>query len=333
MKKGGDEMKRPMFALAAAAALLAGLVIGGRGAQANTALVLDFEGLGNLERILNFYDGGYGGFGSGPGPGYGISFGPDALALIDADAGGSGNFANEPSANTIAFFLTGPGVVMNVNDGFTTGFSFFYTSAREGSVTVYDGPNGTGNVLATVPVEKQYNTCGESGDPSGAFACWDPVGVTFSGTAFSVNFGGSWNQTGFDDITLGSATPGEEVLGAQEIGIDIKPGSDRNSINPKSKGVIPVAILGSATFDVATVDVTALTFGPDGATPAHDLTDPAVYADHLQDVNSDGLMDLVTHYRTQDTGIAKGDTEACVAGETTGGVVIFGCDTIKTVGK
>ncbi len=61
-------MKRPMFALAVAAALLAGLVIGGRGAQASNSLVLDFEGLGNLERILNFYDGGYGGFGSGPGP-------------------------------------------------------------------------------------------------------------------------------------------------------------------------------------------------------------------------------------------------------------------------
>ena len=325
-------MKRPMFAFAAAAALLVGLIVGGRGAQASTALVLDFEGLGNLERILDFYDGGYGGYGSGPGPAYGISFGPDALALIDADAGGSGNFANEPSANTIAFFLTGPGVVMNVNDGFTAGFSFFYTSARVGTVTVYDGPNGTGNMLASVPVEKQYNTCGAP-DPTGAFSCWTPVGVTFSGTAFSVNFGGSWNQTGFDDITLGSATPGEEVLGAEEIDIDIKPGSDRNSINPKGKGVIPVAILGSASFDVTSVDVTTLTFGPDGATPDHDLTDPTVYADHLQDVNSDGFMDLVTHYRTQDTGIAKGHTEACVAGETTGGVAIFGCDAIKTVGK
>ena len=321
-----------MLALAVAAALLAGLIVGGRGAQANTALVLDFEGLGNLERILDFYDGGLGGFGSGPGPDYGISFGPDALALIDADAGGSGNFANEPSANTIAFFLTGPGVVMNVNNGFTTGFSFYYTSAQVGTVTVYDGPNGTGNLLASVPVERQYNTCGAP-DPTGAFSCWTAVGVTFSGTAFSVNFGGVWNQTGFDDITLGSATPGEEVLGAEEIDIDIKPGSDRNSINPNSKGVIPVAILGSASFDVTTVDVTTLTFGPDGATPAHDLTDPSVYADHLQDVNGDGFMDLVSHYRTQDTGIAKGDTEACVAGATTGGVAIFGCDASKTVGK
>jgi hypothetical protein len=332
-----------MFALAAAAALLAGLIVGRQDAQASNSLVLDFEGLGNLERILDFYDGGFGGFGSGPGPDFGISFGPDALALIDADAGGSGNFANEPSANTIAFFLTGPGVVMNVENGFTTGFSFFYTSARVGTVTVFDGPNGTGNVLATAPVEAQYNTCGAAGDPGGSFACWDPVGVTFSGTAFSVNFGGSWNQTGFDDITLGSATPGEEEPGAEEPGaeepgaeeieIDIKPGSDRNSINPNSKGVIPVAILGSSSFDVTTVDVTTLAFGPDGASPAHDLTDPTVYADHLQDVNGDDFTDLVSHYRTQDTGIAKGDTEACLTGEATGDVAIWDCDAIKTVGK
>ena len=322
-----------MFALAAAAALLVGLIVGGRDAQASTTLVLDFEGLGNLERILDFYDGGFGGYGSGPGPDYGILFGPDALALIDADAGGSGNFANEPSANTIAFFLTGPGVVMNVKNGFTPGFSFFYTSARVGTVTVFDGPNGTGNVLAAVPVEKQYNTCGAP-DPTGAFSCWTPVGVTFSGTAFSVNFGGVWNQTGFDDITLGSATPGEEETEFEiALTIDIKPGSDRNSINPNSKGVIPVAILGSASFDVTTLDVNTLAFGPDGVTPSHDLTDPVVYADHLQDVNNDGFTDLVSHYPTQDTGIAKGDTEASLTGGTTGDVATYGYDAIKTVGK
>jgi hypothetical protein len=170
--------------------------------------VLNFEGLADGERILDYYDGGFGSFGSGPGPDFDIIFGPDALALIDADAGGSGNFANEPSQDTIAFFLTGPGVVMNVPNGFTTGFSFFYSSGRSGQVTVYDGLHGTGNVLAVIPVVAQGATCGAGGDPTGFFACWDPVGVTFSGTAYSVNFGGVANQTGFDEITLESEFPG-----------------------------------------------------------------------------------------------------------------------------
>ncbi len=116
-------MKRWIFGIAGAVAVvLVGLIGGGPGAQANTTVVLDFEGVGNLEQILDFYDGGYGGYGSGPGPDYGITFGPDALALVDADAGGNGNFANAPSGNTISFFLTGPGVVMNLKNGFTTCF-------------------------------------------------------------------------------------------------------------------------------------------------------------------------------------------------------------------
>jgi hypothetical protein len=69
-------------------------------------------------------------------------------------------------------------------------------------------------------------------------------------------------------------------------------------------------------FDATNADVTSLGFGPFAAYPAHDLTDQLVYQDHLQDVNSDSLPDLVSHYRCGDTGIAAGDTEACLTGYT-----------------
>jgi len=115
------------------------------------------------------------------------------------------------------------------------------------------------------------------------------------------------------------------------LDIDIKPGSWPNSINTKNKGVIPVAILGSDVFDVTTVDVTTLVFGPTGASPAHDLTDPLVYADHLQDVNSDGYMDLVSHYATQEAGFAVGDTEGCIDGSTLSAAPIHGCDAVRIV--
>ena len=116
------------------------------------------------------------------------------------------------------------------------------------------------------------------------------------------------------------------------ISLDIKPDGFPNSINPYSRGVVPVAILGSATFDVTAVDVTTLRFGPDAATPAHNLNDSFTYNDHLRDVNFDGYPDLVSHYMTRQTGIACEDESATLTGATLDGQLIEGSDSIRTVG-
>ena len=116
------------------------------------------------------------------------------------------------------------------------------------------------------------------------------------------------------------------------VAIDIKPGSDPNSINPRSKGKIPVAILSTNTaagesvdFDATQVDSTTIRFGPDGANIAHSNG-------HVEDVDSDGDADLVLHFESQETGIACGDTEATLTGATFGGVGVTGTDAVNTVG-
>jgi len=203
-------------------AAIAGAAMFGASVAAHAGtVVLNFVGLQDGESILNYYNGGFGGSGSGPGPHDGITFSVNSLASISDTDGGTGNFANAPSS-TVAFFLSGGADTMDVPAGFTTGFSFFYASASNqvtgspGSVQVYSGLDGTGSLLASL-------TLPDTTDP---YNVWAPIGVTFSGTAESVNFGGGANFIGFDNITLGSATAGSApepaslaLLGAGLLGL------------------------------------------------------------------------------------------------------------------
>jgi hypothetical protein len=132
---------------------------------------------------------------------------------------------------------------------------------------------------------------------------------------YDSNMDGALNFTQFYG-TRGPCTPVVEI--------DIKPGSDPNSINTDARGVIPVAILTTEDFDAATVDVDSVRFGPAEAEKRHKQA-------HVEDVDGDGDLDLLLHFRTQDTGIALGDTEACVTGQTYDGVPIEGCDSVRTV--
>ena len=185
--------------------VLAGAVALALASSAQAApFTLTFEGAGDEAQLLNFYNGGTDSLGNS-GTNYQVGFGANALSLIDADAGGTGNFANEPTPNTVLFFLTGS-AVLNYAPGFTTGFSFYYTSAFSAVVNVYDGLDATGNLLASIDLGANYNTnC--TGDPSGNFCHWDIASAAFAGTAYSVDFGGTVNQVGYDNITFGSTDP------------------------------------------------------------------------------------------------------------------------------
>ena len=106
--------------------------------------------------------------------------------------------------------------------------------------------------------------------------------------------------------------------------LDIKPGSPHNPINPKSHGLLPVAVLTTRHFDATTVNPRSVTLGPQGAREAHNKG-------HREDVNGDGAADLVLHFRTQETGLQCGETTATLRGETVSGQQIHRADAIKTV--
>ncbi len=95
--------------------------------------------------------------------------------------------------------------------------------------------------------------------------------------------------------------------------IDIKPGSRENPINTKSEGKIPVAILSTRDWSApANVDRDRrlLTFGHDGTEQSLAFCD-----EDAQDVNNDGLPDLVCHFSTQLTGFQVGDTVGILNGK------------------
>ena len=168
-------------------------------------ILLDFEGLKDSEEILDFYNGGTGSLGSS-GTNYGVSFSPNSLAITESGPGS--NLGGLPTPETGSFFLGGSANTMNVAGGFDTGLSFYYSAPfSPGFVNIYDGLDGTGTLLATInlpttPDGASVPACnGKNNCP------FVPIGLAFSGTAKSVDFGGSANLIGFDNITLGRETP------------------------------------------------------------------------------------------------------------------------------
>ncbi len=109
------------------------------------------------------------------------------------------------------------------------------------------------------------------------------------------------------------------------IMIDIKPDDFPNSVNPTDKGMIPVAILSTGSFDATTVDSTSVRFGANG------IETTALNAD-IEDVNHDGLPDVLLHFRTQETGIRCGTVAASLSGTKSNGEAVQGSDSVRTVG-
>jgi hypothetical protein len=117
-------------------------------------------------------------------------------------------------------------------------------------------------------------------------------------------------------------TAGQNVT---TITIDIKPGSFPNGINPRSKGVIPVAILTSEASRASSVDPSTLHFGRTGSEAAPLHSSP-------EDVDKDGDIDLVLHFDTQQTGLQCGDSSVHLTGKTFDGQQIEGSEPIRAVG-
>ena len=163
-------------------------------------------------------------------------------------------------------------------------------------------------------------------DPSGKFV-YVPNSRDNTISVFSIDSStGALTPVSGSPFTTGAFPIAVAIAGqfVMTIALDVRPGTAENPINPKSNGVIPVAILSTNDFDASTTDQTSVKLGPDQALSQR--------TGQLVDVNGDGLADLVLHFRTQESGIQCGDTSVSITGQTVNGELIQGTDTIRTVG-
>lgn len=139
--------------------------------------------------------------------------------------------------------------------------------------------------------------------------------------------GSPFATTGWGLLSLTAFPPKTCVL---KVGIAIKAvGRPPAPINPWSKGKIPVAILSTLTFNAVTdLDTKSLTFGHTGNEPSLAFCNAAG-----EDMNDDGLADLVCHFNTEQAGFKPGDTTATLKGKTYTGRMVQGSVEMRTVSK
>ncbi|MEJ2502626.1 MAG: choice-of-anchor D domain-containing protein, partial [Gemmatimonadota bacterium] len=151
------------------------------------------------------------------------------------------------------------------------------------------------------------------------------ISYTFSPTSpgdASATSSGSWNGQPYRVELFGfGGTP--YIL----VDVDIMPGDPLNEVNLRARGGLPVAILGSPDFDATTIDPATVTLAdapvivrPNGRIAAAS-----------EDVNGDGIADLVVHVDRSALNLAADATFALLEGQTTDGTAIRGVDGVTIV--
>jgi len=119
------------------------------------------------------------------------------------------------------------------------------------------------------------------------------------------------------------------IAAVKSVSIDIKPGGYPNTINLDSHGTIPVAILSSPSFKATTVDPDTVVLGGSSVAVRGKVNR---FMAHEEDVNSDGLTDLVCQVETENLNPGVLQTGyAVLAGKTYGGQPIQGSDEINII--
>lgn len=150
--------------------------------------------------------------------------------------------------------------------------------------------------------------------------------VVVGGTTISL----AQNATVSDIPPLGYGfhSDGQSVSQFIPVAIEVKPGSSPPTINLRSHGNVPVAILSSTTFDATHIlDLSTVTVS--GATILLKPNGAQMVA--VGDVNGDGLPDVTVWVSTQALQLSPSSTQIVLNAKAFGGIEVKGSQSIKIV--
>ena len=159
---------------------------------------------------------------------------------------------------------------------------------------------------------RSIETSGDTGLPASGVSA-DESGVYVGGLSATVN-----GMTGAYLASIADFTP---------VTIDIKPGESPNSVNLGSNGSVPVAILSTVSFDATTIDPATVTL----ETASVALRGNGSPRATIQDVNEDGMTDLIVHVVTSSLQLTADATDAELRGRTFAGEPVRGTDSVRVV--
>jgi hypothetical protein len=137
-------------------------------------------------------------------------------------------------------------------------------------------------------------------------------------------FGTSTSSVGSYTLNISGATVAPNT---QQINIEVKPGSNELApLSPRAKGKVPVAIMGSADFDVSDIKQSSLTFGSSGNEKSLSKCQKVI-----RDINNDGYDDQLCHFENSAAGFKSGDLGGVLKGETDNGIQFEGRALLKVL--
>ena len=109
------------------------------------------------------------------------------------------------------------------------------------------------------------------------------------------------------------------------VGIDVKPGDEPTTLEPKREGMVPIAILTAGKFDATTVNPETVQAGTTG-------TEASAFRSAVEDVDGDRDIDMLLLFRVQEMRLECSGKSVVLKGKTRDGRTIEGSEAVTMVG-